>query len=338
MKKCIAIITGGQSGELEISLKSAAMIQKHIDDSIYEVFQIVISGNEWCFYSPDGSKYLIDKNDFSLVLDTRKVTFDCVFIAIHGTPGEDGKLQGYFDLINLPYTSTNLFSSAITFNKYFANLAASALGVNIGESWLISLGDDVDPQQIINDIGLPCFVKPNKGGSSVGVTKIHTPEMLLPAIENAFKHDDEVLVQRFLQGREITCGLISYKGKMIVFPLCEIVSKKEFFDYDAKYTPGMADEILPAPISETLSQRCRDISIHLYKRLNCKGIVRLDYVLSGDEFFFLEVNAIPGLSENSIVPRQARFMGIGLAELFSMAIEEAIDWHEKRQYLRSAGQ
>lgn len=337
MKKCIAIITGGQSGELEISLKSAAMIQKHIDDSVYEVFRIVISGSEWCFYSQDDTKYLVDKNDFSLVLGTRKITFDCVFIAIHGTPGEDGKLQGYFDLLNIPYTSTNLFSSAITFNKYFANLAVSALGVHIGESVLISLDEEIDPQRIIQDIGLPCFVKPNKGGSSVGVTKVHTPEMLLTAVENAFKHDDEVLVQQFLQGREITCGLISFEGKMIVFPLCEIVSKKEFFDYDAKYTPGMADEILPAPISETLSQRCRDISKHLYKSLNCKGIVRFDYILSSDEFYFLEVNAIPGLTENSIVPRQARAMGISLPELFAMAIEDAMDWHSKRQYLIPTG-
>ncbi|MDP2423654.1 MAG: D-alanine--D-alanine ligase [Bacteroidales bacterium] len=337
MKKKIALITGGNSGELDISLKSAGIILKHIDRKNYEVYSIVITGNEWWFYSDSGTKYLIDKNDFSLTTDGNKITFDCVFIAIHGTPGEDGKLQGYFDLMNIPYTSCDLFTSALTFNKYFAGLAVNNLGVPVAKSVFLALGDTVDTQKILETTGLPCFVKPNKGGSSVGVVKVDSQDQLTSAIANAFQHDDEVLIQQYIKGREITCGLISYKGEVIVFPLCEIVSKKEFFDYEAKYTPGMADEILPAPIGKELDSRCRELSVYLYKSLNCKGIVRFDYMLNQDKFYFLEVNTIPGLTENSIVPRQARAMGISMTELFTMAIEDAVQWHDKRRYLSQPG-
>jgi len=330
MKKNIALITGGSSGELEISLGSAGVIAKHIDKNLYNVFTIVIQGNDWIFTDIQRS-VLIDKNDFSLSISGQKHFFDCVFIAIHGTPGEDGKLQGYFDMLGLPYTACDVFTSSLTFNKFFTNHVVENLGYKTGKLFMIRLDDDFNSKEIAREIGVPCFVKPNKGGSSVGITKVMREEDLETAIQHAFSHDDEVLVQEYLAGTEITCGLLENKGELLVLPLCEVVSKKEFFDYEAKYTPGMADEIVPARISETLAQKCRDISMILYRNINCKGIVRFDYILIDEDFYFIEVNTIPGLTENSIVPRMARNMGISMQELFTMAIEEAISWHGKRK-------
>ncbi len=329
----IALVTGGYSGELEISMKSAAMIEKNLDQNRYNVFRIVISKNEWLGYYNGLPCSGVDRNDFSIILNNEKVLFDCVFVAIHGTPGEDGKLQGYFDMLKLPYTSCDSFTSALTFNKYFAGMAAETLGVPIARSVFVALGDVIDAEAITAITGLPCFVKPNKGGSSVGVTKAHTHEEMLPAINEAFRYDDEVLIQEALSGREITCGILNHKGDFMVLPLCEIVSKKDFFDYEAKYTPGMADEILPAPISEFLADRCRNLSRRLYKQLNCKGVVRFDYVLNGEEYYFLEVNTVPGLTENSIVPRMAVHMGYRLSDLFGMMIEDAMYWQTQRRYL-----
>jgi D-alanine-D-alanine ligase len=331
MKKNIALITGGNSGELEISLGSARVINRNLDKELYNVFTIVINGNDWIHHDESGNQILVDKNDFSISTGDKKVKFDCVFIAIHGTPGEDGKLQGYFDMLSLPYTACDVYTSSLTFNKYFTNQVVDNLGIKTGKLVLIKLDEKYAPLEVIKTTGLPCFVKPNKGGSSVGISKVENIEQLAPAIENAFMHDDEVLVQKFLPGKEITCGLLRHEKRLIVLPLCEVVSKKDFFDYEAKYTDGMADEIVPARISEELTKKCQDISAFLYEKLNCKGIVRFDYILNHDEFYFLEVNTIPGLSENSIVPKMARGMGISMKELFSMAIEESVRWHEKRR-------
>jgi len=331
MKKKIALITGGSSGELEISFNSARIIGQNLDPVLYDVFPITIIGNEWVYTDADAKKILIDKNDFSLSLPDKIIRFDCVFIAIHGTPGEDGKLQGYFDLLGLPYTACDVFTSSLTFNKLFANQVVHDLGVKTGKLNVLRLDEEVEVHNIVSEIGLPCFVKPNKGGSSVGVSKVKSEGELPAAIANAFLHDDEVLVQENISGREITCGLMRYNGELMIFPLCEVISRKEFFDYEAKYTKGMSDEIVPAPIGEELSKKCRDISAFLYTALNCKGVVRFDYLMNDEEFYFLEVNTIPGLSAGSIVPKMAKSMGISLSELFTMLIEEAINWHGKRK-------
>jgi D-alanine-D-alanine ligase len=331
MKKNIALITGGSSGELEISLNSARVISQHLDKDLYNVFPVVIHGNDWIFQNETHSKVLIDKNDFSLTLNGQKHFFDCVFIAIHGTPGEDGKLQGYFDMLGIPYTACDVYTSALTFNKIFSNQLVENLGLKTGKLVLIKLDEEYDEQAIIAETGLPCFVKPNKGGSSVGITKVTKQHELATAISNAFEHDDEVLVQKFLKGIEITCGLLRHEDKLVVMPLCEVVSKNEFFDYEAKYTDGMADEIVPARISKELTSKCRELSSLLYEKMNCKGIVRIDYMLIDGEFYFIEVNTIPGLSENSIVPKMARGMGLSMQKLFTMAIEESIGWHKKRK-------
>ncbi|MBE0662170.1 MAG: D-alanine--D-alanine ligase [Bacteroidales bacterium] len=330
MKKNIALITGGSSGELEISLNSAKVISQQLDKNLFHVFTVVIQGKDWIFQEATSRTY-VDKNDFSLTLDGKKYFFDCVFIAIHGTPGEDGKLQGYFDMLGIPYTACDVYTSSLTFNKFFTNLVVENLGIKTGKLQILKLGKNFDSQILVDQLGLPCFVKPNKNGSSVGITKVKNEDELVPAIEEAFRHDDEVLVQKLLKGIEITCGLLRYKDELVILPLCEVVSKKEFFDYEAKYTDGMADEIVPARISDELTKKCQDLSAFLYEKLNCKGIVRFDYMLSGEEFYFLEVNSIPGLSQNSIVPKMARNMGLEMKELFTMAIEESIHWHGKRR-------
>lgn len=330
MKKNIALITGGPGGELEISLNSAKVIQSNLDATLFNVYLIVIEGFRWYWYYEDQKKAVVDKNDFSLVAGQQIVHFDCVFIAIHGTPGEDGKLQGYFELLNIPYTACDLFTSTLTFNKFFTNQVVENFGVRTGKMQIVKL-DQAISQDFPIPFDFPVFVKPNKGGSSVGITKVKEHSALLPAIETAFRYDDEVLIQEALIGREITCGLFSSGGNITILPLCEIVSRKEFFDYEAKYTPGMADEILPAPVSEARAELCRNISVDLYNKLNCKGIVRFDYVMNGDDFYFLEVNTIPGLSEGSIVPRMARQMGMSMKELFTLVIEDAICWHGKRR-------
>lgn len=330
MKKKIALITGGSSGELEISLNSAKVISRNISKELFDVYVIVIRGSEWVYTNENGQELLVDKNDFSLTIENARTSFDCVFIAIHGTPGEDGKLQGYFDMLKIPYTASDVFTSALTFNKLFSNQVAENLGVKVGKLKHIRLDEAYDPDMIINEIGLPCFVKPNKGGSSVGITKVVSSGDLVPAIESGFVHDDEVLVQEYLDGFEITCGVMQTGDQLLILPLCEVVSKKEFFDYEAKYTDGMADEIVPARISEELTIKCKNLSAFLYEKLNCKGIVRFDYILVDGDYYFIEVNTIPGLSENSIVPKMVRGMGLGMQEVFTMLIGESIAWHQKR--------
>ncbi len=329
MKKNIAIVAGGYSGEYEISIKSGSVVEKKLDTGLYNPYIIVIKDDDWYYSDKSGKKTKVDKNDFSLKINNTKITFDCVFIAIHGTPGEDGKLQGYFDLLAIPYTSCDQTTSALTFNKSFCNRIVNSLGVNTAKSILLYKNQKYKTDRIVDEIKLPCFVKPNNGGSSVGITKVDKIKNLQDAIKTAFKEDDEVIVEEFIDGIEITCGIIKSKGKMYVLPITEIVSKKEFFDYDAKYTPGMANEITPARISEKTEKECKTTSVYLYENLNCSGLVRFDYILHDELLYFLEVNTIPGLTEGSIVPQQAKEMGITITKLFTMAIEDAIDRKNK---------
>jgi len=329
-KKNVALLTGGYSREYDISVKSGKVIASHINRAIFDVFVIEVGKEHWNYLHTDGNVYAINLNDFSLTLSEQKVLFDAAFIGIHGTPGEDGKIQGYLDMVGVPYSTCGRTTSALTFNKYLSNEVVAGFGVNTARTVYLHKRDLIDGPDLISKIGLPCFVKPNSNGSSIGITKVKQAEEILPAIKTAFEVDDEVLVQEFIPGTEITCGIYEKNGRMIILPLTMIESHNEWFDYEAKYTDGMADEISPAPIDESLAEECRQISAMLYRKLNCRGIVRFDYILNPTPepgksgFLFLEVNTVPGLSEASIVPRQAASIGISLEQLFTDVLNETI--------------
>ncbi len=325
MRKNIAIVSGGDSGEYEISIQSGEVVEKYLDKNLYDTYPVIIRGNDWRHVCRHSNDYELDKNDFSLPMIAEKITFDCVFIAIHGTPGEDGKLQGYFDMLGIPYTSCNHATSALTFNKHFCKNVVKNLNVKTAASVCLQKSQQ-NPEALVKNLTYPLFVKPNNGGSSVGMSKINNPEELSDALAKAFKEDDEILVEEFIKGREITCGVIQYKGKVITFPVTEVISKKDWFDYEAKYDPELAEEIVPAQIPQELFSECQNTSAQLYKQLNCKGVVRFDYIFNDDGLFFLEVNTVPGLTEASIVPKMAKAHGISLSELFNMMVEEALEY------------
>ena len=324
MKYKIAIIAGGDSGEYEISIKSAGVVKKHLDGTKFECFLIVIRGKEWFYHDNDGAVFLVNKEDFSVTLPGRVLSFDAVFVAIHGTPGEDGRIQGYFDLLGIPYTSCDQATSALTFDKFFCNHFVSSFGVKISISIVLNKNENIGEADILNRISLPLFVKPDCGGSSVGTSKVKTREELVPAINLALHEDNRVLLEEHIPGRELSCGIIKYKGQVRSLPITEILTKKEFFDYEAKYE-GMSEEVTPAVLPEETSREVSETSLKLYKLLNCKGMVRFDYILNDMELFFLEVNTVPGLSELSIVPQQALKAGISLQELFSEAVMNALN-------------
>ncbi len=320
----IALIAGGYSGESEISVRSAAVIMQNIDRSRFNVFLISVTHEKWVCLSEEG-EFPVDRNDFSIMFGEKIITFQSAFIMIHGTPGEDGLLQGYFDMLGIPYTSCNAAVSAVTFNKFLCNKVAKAVGgVNVAESVRIVKGQIVDFNEISQRIGFPCFVKPNAGGSSIGTSKVHAPDQLKEAIERAFREDNEVLIETFIKGKEITCGVIRSRGELISFPLTQVVSKKEFFDYEAKYNPAFSEEITPAPIDDILTQRIKQLSERLYDVFNCSGVVRFDYIINGNDIWFLEVNTIPGMSAESIVPQQAKANGWSYTELTTRIIEESL--------------
>ncbi|KAF0202858.1 MAG: D-alanine-D-alanine [Bacteroidetes bacterium] len=328
MKKNIALLTGGYSGEYEVSVESGKVIYKNLDKELFNVYAINIGLETWVYTSDEGESIEVNLNDFSLTLPSGKVSFDAAFIGIHGTPGEDGKLQGYLDMMGIPYNTCGRATSAVTFNKFFSNELAGS-EVRTASTFYLHKRETPDLDAILNITALPCFVKPNSNGSSVGITKVKTKEDLLPAILFAFESDDEVLIQEFIPGVEITCGIYEKNQKLIALPLTEIIPRNEFFDYEAKYK-GKSEEITPARISPELAEQCTAISLNLYRRFNCSGIVRFDYILTpadfreGRQFYFLEVNTIPGLSEASIVPQQAASMGISLKQLFTDVLMETI--------------
>jgi len=315
---------GGDSGEYDISIQSAKVTCQRIDSEKYEVYPVLIHKNEWAYIAQDGRHIPVDRFDFSITTEGVKINFDAIFVAIHGTPGEDGKLQGYFEMLGIPFTTCDSITSAITFSKYFSNDLALTYGMKVPKTYLVRRGRAFDAKAISEELGYPFFIKPNKSGSSVGVTKIYHLDEVEAAMQKAFIHDDEVLLQQFANGRELACGVYSFRGKVKVLPVTEIISAKDFFDYEAKYTEGMAQEITPAPITETETNECQRITAYLYNKFNCRGIVRFDYFLDEGEFWFLEVNTVPGLSEGSIVPKQAAAEGISMKELFSQLIEEAL--------------
>jgi D-alanine-D-alanine ligase len=318
--KTIAVAAGGNSSEFEISLKSAEEVGKALSSN-YIIYIIVIRGNNWYWEDKKGRYHNIDKNDFSLVTDQLRIRFDGVFIAIHGTPGENGLLQGYFDMMNIPYTSCDAFCSALTFNKHACKLFLKEYQIPMADAILISKGEVIDEKNLIERVGLPCFVKPNDSGSSFGVTKVKKDEDLLSAIETAFKESNQVMVEKFMNGREVACGIIKAKDKTLVLPVTEIISKNEFFDYEAKYTPGRSDEVTPADMPESVTNEIQRLSRLVYDLLGCKGIVRVDFIVIGGKPWFLEINTVPGMTKESIVPKQAEAAGMDLEELYSMAVE-----------------
>ncbi|HLN54697.1 MAG TPA: D-alanine--D-alanine ligase [Bacteroidales bacterium] len=319
--KTIAIAAGGDSSEYGISVKSAGEVC-NILSSGYKPYVIVIRGSNWYWEDGKGRYHSIDKNDFSLDIDGTKVRFDGVFIAIHGTPGENGLLQGYFDMLKIPYTSCGAFSSALTFNKQACKLFLKEYKIDMAEAFLVRKDEPFDPAAIIGRTGLPVFVKPNDSGSSFGVTKVKKKEELLGAMEVAYRESNEVLIESFLNGREVACGVMKTKDRTLVMPVTEIISKNEFFDYEAKYTPGKSDEITPAQLPCGVAEEIQRLSLRIYEILGCKGIVRVDFIVVNNKPYFLEINTVPGLTKESIVPKQAAAYGISLEDLFAMLVED----------------
>lgn len=324
-KKNIAVLTGGNSSEFFISLKSAENVANEINKEKYNVYVVQIKGKEWTLINDLNCGLIIHKNDFSFTDRGQKVTFDLVIPVIHGTPGEDGLLQAYFDMLNIPYVGSDVLASSLTFNKYYCNTFLRNFNiVNIAKSSLIIAGQKIDTEIIIKELGLPCFVKPNAGGSSFGVSKVKKEEYLLPAIENALKESDEVIIEEFIKGDEIQCGVFKTKEKEYKLPLVEIVPETEFFDYKAKYE-NLSEEIIPARISRELTVKCQNLTSELYDALNCKGIVRMDFILKDGEYWFLEANTIPGMTDESLVPQMIKKAGITVKEVMDLLIEDALN-------------
>jgi D-alanine-D-alanine ligase len=318
------LIAGGYSGESVISLASAKTIQKNLDDTLYEVFPILIDQKSWTHETPTGEKVIVDKNDFSITLSGNKITFDLAFIVIHGTPGEDGKLQGYFDLIGLPYTTCNTLVSALTFNKSFCNSVLRSCNVtHIANSVVLDKKQTFSLGSILETLTFPVFVKPNESGSSLGVSKVSQVSDILPAIEKAFSESNQLLIEEFIEGTELTIGVYQNKGITYTLPATELVSKNAFFDYEAKYTKGVTDEITPARISNEIKDKLEKTAKAIYEVLHCEGMVRIDFILQKDaqKLFFLEVNTVPGQSENSLIPQQIAANGMSLKEFYGNLIE-----------------
>ena len=326
MKKNIAILRGGDSSEIAISLKSAEVVAQHIDTNKYTPYRVHIEGTDWHVIHNEQT-YPIDKNDFSFSTDGRKICFDGVFMAIHGTPGEDGVLQSYFDLLNIPYNCCGSFESAITFNKAMCNALLKQFNIASAKAELINKDAEYDLEKIQKEIGLPCFVKPNKAGSSFGVSKVSEENQWEDALKDAFKHDEQVIIEAFVDGTEVTCGVIEKEGGLIALPLTEIATENDFFDYEAKYE-GKSQEITPARVSDENKDQVQSISKNIYRILNLHGMVRMDYIIEKKQPFLIEINTIPGLSEESIIPQQAQCYGMSLKELFSLSIENMFS-HDK---------
>ena len=321
--KNVAIIMGGYSSEYKISLTSGNVVFNNINRAKFNSYRIHIFKEKWLYVDENDAEFPIDKNDFSVTVNGSKINFDVVFNAIHGTPGEDGLMQAYFELLNIPQTSCDYYQAALTFNKRDMLSVLKPYGIKTAESYYLNLGDEINVETILAKVGLPCFVKPNKSGSSFGISKVKTREEFLPAIENAYKEDDEIIIESFLDGTEVSVGVINYKGTITVLPITEIVSENDFFDYEAKYL-GKSKEITPARISDELKIKIETVAKRAYEVLKMKGFSRSEFIIVNNEPHMLEMNTIPGLTTESILPQQAREAGISLPELFENAIELAL--------------
>ena len=327
MKKTIAIVCGGDSAEHDVSMRSAQGIESFLDKERYIVYKVEIHARHWEAILADGSRTIVDRNDFSFTEGGKKVKPDYAYITIHGAPGENGVLQGYFDLIGMPYSTCNVLIEAMTYDKFVLNNYMRSLGVSVADSLVVKQGHDLDvsDEDIISRIGLPCFVKPARGGSSFGTTKVKTPEQLRPAINVALKEGEDVMVEAFMQGTELTCGCYkTSNGGGHVFPVTEVVSKNEFFDYAAKDN-NESDEITPARISERLTERVQQLTSTLYDILGCHGIIRIDYIITeGNHINLLEINTTPGMTATSFIPQQVRAAGLDIKDVLTEIIEDGI--------------
>lgn len=321
--KNIAIIMGGYSSEYKISLTSGNVVYNNLDKSKFKGYRIHIFKEKWVYVDEKDAEFTIDKNDFSVTVNNEKITFDCVFNAIHGTPGEDGLMQAYFELLQIPQTSCDYYQAALTFNKRDLLSVLKPYGIKSATSYYLNLGDEIKQDEILAKVGLPCFVKPNKSGSSFGISKVKTKDEFLYAVANAYKEDDEIIIESFLDGTEVSVGVINYKGEIVVLPITEIVSENDFFDYEAKYL-GKSQEITPARISEEIADKIRTVAKKAYTILKMTGFSRSEFIIVNNEPFMLEMNTIPGLTTESLIPQQAKEAGISLQDLFTNAIELAL--------------
>ncbi len=321
--KNIALICGGDSSEREVSLGSGRNMLRHIDRTRYNVFLIDLHGRDWTHTAAAGEVCRVDRNDFSLTVGGRRVALEYAIILIHGTPGEDGKLQGYLDMMGVPYSSCGVIGSAITFDKITTKRTVAGLaGISLAREILVHDAAEADPEAIAAMLGLPLFVKPNASGSSFGVTKVKSADQIIPAIQAAMKESPSVLIEEFIEGREFGCGVMVTRQKEYLFPVTEIIPKNEFFDYEAKYTGGKSDEITPAAIPATLASKMQRMALAAYKACECRGVVRIDFIVRGNTPYMVEVNSIPGMSEGSIVPKQVAAAGMDLTDFYNILIEE----------------
>jgi D-alanine-D-alanine ligase len=316
-KKNIAVVAGGDSSEYVISVKSGANVLKAINPELFSAWLVRIKGDEWIVLDGENKLANIDKSDFSFTINGQKIKFDYAYVMIHGTPGEDGLLQGYFEMLNIPYSSCNVQSSALTFNKFFCNNYLRSFDIPMANSVRLMAGEKYSASQVIETLGLPLFVKPSAGGSSFGVTKVKEAADLVEAVNKALDESPEAIIEQFIEGKEFTCGVVKTGERKLVLPVTEVIPKNEFFNYESKYIPGMADEITPARISEALTLKVQALSSQIYDLCSCNGIVRIDYILKDDIFYFLEVNTVPGMTETSFIPQQIKAMGLDMTDLLT---------------------
>jgi len=325
MKKNIAVLAGGYSSEYVVSLRSAETIVENIDKELFNVFMVHIKKDGWEVQSDVACGIPINKNDFSFSLNNQKTTFDAVFMIIHGTPGEDGRLQSYFEMLGIPVTTGDTLAMSLSFDKFYCNQFLKAQNILVADSVRVQKGIDFSDNEIIEKLGLPIFVKPANAGSSFGVSKVKTSEELLPAIEKAMTESNDILIEQFIAGREFTVGIFASEKEKYLLPVTEIISENEFFDYEAKYTPELAQEITPANIDKKTLNQIHQKALEIYRLLNMKGIARVDFILDKEKLYFLEINTVPGMSKESIVPKQISEAGLNLKQFLSLIINDTLD-------------
>ena len=322
MKRIIAIVAGGDSSEHGVSMKSAEGIRSFIDPEKYQTYIVELTGKDWEALLPDGTRTAVDKNDFSFVENSIRVKPDFAYITVHGTPGENGILQGYFELMGIPYSTCDVLVSALTFSKFTLNQYLKGFGVRVAESMLVNKRHGISDEDVMEKIGLPCFIKPNASGSSFGVTKVKAREQIQPALQKAFEESDDVMIEAFMDGIELAEGCYKTKHKTVVLPITEVVSQNEFFDFDAKYN-GEATEITPARLSPELTDRVQKLTSAIYDILGCKGLVRVDYIITeGEKINLLEMNTTPGMTATSFIPQQVRAAGLDMKDVMTDIIED----------------
>lgn len=329
MKRTVAIIAGGDSSEHEVSMNSAKGIYSFIDKGKYNLYIVELSKKAWEAVLADGSRSTVDKNDFSFMDGDKKIKPDFAYITIHGTPGENGILQGYFELLDIPYSTCDVLVSAMTFSKFTLNQYLKGFGIRVAESMLVNKRFGIEDKDVVEKIGLPCFIKPNASGSSFGVTKVKTVEQIQPALQAAFAESDDVMIEAFMDGIELANGCYKTKDKSVVFPITEVVSDNEFFDYNAKYK-GEVTEITPARLSPELTERVKKLTSAIYDILGCKGIVRIDYIITeGEKINMLEINTTPGMTATSFIPQQVKAAGLDIKDVMTDIIEEGLSKSNK---------